>query len=327
MRKALLAILCTVSFCAPWAASAHEVYVLTPQEISEGLQTPAFSGIQVALNNEGAFLFWGGITFIIIVLVFLASLWRIFEVPLRPLFLRIKPYAPAVGRVTIGLSLIAAAYYNAMFGPELPLSDFGSAAQFIRLALLFIGASLTFNLWSRTAAAAMLGLFAAEIVLHGSYMLTYVNYLGELLVLVFFLHPRLKPYAFVVLRVAFGTALIYASFYAKILHNDLALQVAALPLAGHTHALAYYFGLEPHFLVLGAAIIELLIGTFFILGLEIRFTCIFMLFWLSLSLFYFGEVVWPHLVLIGIPIAFLFHGYDQYSLESYILKRRGRATW
>lgn len=327
MRKALAAVACAALLCAPLIASAHEVYVLTSEEIAEGMNTPAFSGVQVALEHKGAFMFWGVIAFIVIVLVFLASLWRALEVPLKPLFSRLTPYAPAVSRVTIGLSLIAASYYGAMFGPELPLSDFGAAAPFVRLALAFIGVALTLNLWSRAAATAMLALFAAQIWFHGSYMLTYINYLGEFLILAFFLHSRLKPYAFFLLRVAFGAALIYASFYAKIFHNDLALQVASLPLAGHAHSLAYYFGFEPHFLVLGAAIIELLIGTFFILGLEIRFTCLFMLFWLSLSLFYFGEVVWPHVVLIGIPIAFLFHGYDKYSLESYILKLRGRKMW
>ncbi|HVY72990.1 MAG TPA: hypothetical protein VG984_03005 [Candidatus Paceibacterota bacterium] len=291
------------------------------------MHTPPFSGIQVALNNHGQFMFWGAVALVVVVLVFCISLWRRLEAPLRPFFARLKPYAPAISRVSVGLSLVAAAYYDAMFGPELPLSIFGTVAPFIRVALALIGVALTFNLWSRAAAAVMLALFIVQIWLHGSYMLTYVNYLGEILVLVFFVHERLRPYAFVLLRVAFGTALIYASFYAKILHNDLALQVASLPLAGHAHSLAYYFGFEPHFLVLGAAIIELIIGAFFILGIEIRFTCIFMLFWLSLSLFYFGEVVWPHVVLIGIPVAFLCHGYDSFSLQSYFMKRRGRTAW
>jgi hypothetical protein len=75
-------------------------------------------------------------------------------------------------------------------------------------------------------------------------------------------------------------------------------------------------------LVLGAALIELLIGTFYVLGIEIRWTSIFLLFWLSLSLWYFGEAVWPHIILIGIPIAFILHGYDRYSLEGWFFKKR-----
>jgi hypothetical protein len=124
-------------------------------------------------------------------------------------------------------------------------------------------------------------------------------------------------------RVTFGTSLLYASLYAKILHNNLALQVASLPLAGHPFALAHYLGFEPHFLVLGAAIVEIVIALFFIFGIEIRWTSLFLLFWLTLSLLYFGEVVWPHLILIGIPLAFLCWGYDEYSLEGRYFKRDG----
>jgi len=173
-------------------------------------------------------------------------------------------------------------------------------------------------------------------------MFTYLNYLGEIILLLILgshrigvhtkkhdaretnhflqrLKERFAPYAFLTLRIAFGTSLIYASLYAKVFHNQLALAVAdAYP------SLVHFFGLEPHFLVLGAAIIEILIGTFFILGIEIRFTALFLLFWLSLSLWYFGEVVWPHIILIGIPIAFICYGYDAYSLEGRIFKRNGR---
>jgi hypothetical protein len=35
---------------------------------------------------------------------------------------------------------------------------------------------------------------------------------------------------------------------------------------------------------------------------------------------FFGEVVWPHIILIGIPIAFFVYGYDRYSVEGYFLK-------
>src|SRR6201999_918731 len=118
---------------------------------------------------------------------------------------------------------------------------------------------------------------------------------------------------FFILRVTFGISLLYASIYAKFLHNHLALDVASMTFNGHMTNLAAALGFEPHFLVIGACIIEIVIALFFILGIEIRFTALFLEFWLSLSLFYFGEVVWPHIILIGIPVAFIFYGYDKYS--------------
>jgi uncharacterized membrane protein YphA (DoxX/SURF4 family) len=248
----------------------------------------------------------------------------------------------------VGLGFLAGGYFQALFGPELPLAaDFGGYAHLVSLALIVIGTLIVIGWWARGAAVAALAIFCTALYLHGSYMLTYVNYLGEIIVLLLIGSHRLsvhsltgwherfhrsfhvivdkvKHLAFPILRVCFGISLIYASAYAKIFHNNLALQVASLPLAGHAYPLAHYFGFEPHFLVLGAAIIEILIGLFFVFGIEIRFTSIFLLFWLTLSLIYFGEVVWPHIILIGIPIAFIVHGYDKYSLEGLFFKRGRR---
>jgi uncharacterized membrane protein YphA (DoxX/SURF4 family) len=323
MWKYISALLCM--FIAPAIASAHEVYVLGPDEIHTGLSTAPFSEWQTLLANSGQFLLWAFIGALVVFCVFFISLSRILEKALKPYFKKLPRYAPLISRITIGLSLIAGAYYSAMFGPELPLAEFGHFELALRGVLLATGLLIVFGRYTRIAALALLALFLLETLFHGVYVLTYASYLGEAVLLLMLASNtlKIKPYAFALLRVAFGISLLYSAFYAKILHNQLALQVASLPLAGHTHSLAYYFGFEPHFLVLGAAIIELVLGTFFLLGIEIRFASIFLLFWLSLSLFYFGESVWPHIVLIGLPIAFFMYGRDTYSLEGYILKRTG----
>ncbi len=269
---------------------------------------------------------------------------RIFD----PMLAVLPKYAPLIGRITIGLSFIAAAYYQSLFGPELPLVEiFGVYAPFATTVLVTAGSMIAFGVYTRLAAIAALMLFCVAVSVNGLYMLTYTNYVGELILLTLLgghriavhhvghdaknlsrdlrkLKGRLTPYAFLVLRVTFGISLLYASIYAKVVHDGLALAVASMPLAGHATSLASVFGFEPHFLVLGAAIVEIVIGVFFILGIEIRFTSMFLLFWLSLSLMYFGEVVWPHIVLIGIPIAFIAYGYDKYSLEGWLFKSEGR---
>lgn len=321
------------AFAAPALAFAHEVYVLTPAQIQTGIQTPPFSEWGVVWSNLSQFTLWGFIGVLTVCIIFFVSIFRPLERRLDPLLARARRYAEPIARVTIGLSFLAAAYYGATYGPEFPLAaTFGTAAPAVRTVLVLIGALLVTGLYTEIAALVALALFGYAVYVHGIYMLTYVNYFGEILLLLA-VAPRhgrkmsarkLTPYAFAVLRVCFGISLLYASFYAKILHNYLALQVVSLPLAGHATSLAHIFGLEPHFMVLGAAIVEACIALFFILGIEIRFTSLFLLFWLSLSLWYFGEVVWPHLILIGIPIAFIFYGYDRYSLEGWLFKRKGR---
>lgn len=329
MRKWLW--LSAAAMFVPALASAHEVYVLTPEEIRSGVSMPPFSGLQIAFGNADQFILWTFIAFLVVSTVFFVSLWHWFERRTSPLFAKIRPYGPAIARITLSVSLLAAAYYGALFGPELPLTGvFGSWTVFVQLALVVIGLMLLFDFYTWVAAAGMLALFGIEALAYHAYMLTYMNYFGDAVALVLLSWPlvsaRFKPYAMLVLRVCFGFALIFAAIYAKILHNNLALQVAELPLAGHPFSIAHYLGFEPHFLVLGAGIIELVIGVFFIIGMEIRWTSLFMLFWLSLSLWYFGETVWPHLILIGIALAFFCHGYDRYSVEWHLLKRLGRKT-
>lgn len=344
MRYKLLSFL---SFCvgifAPFTASAHEVYVLSPEIVAEAMRQPAFSEWQVVLANLNLFLLSGAIAIFLVVIIFFVSISRRVEQICDPLLARLPRYAPSISRITIGVSFLAAVYANALFGPELPLaSTFGTYAELVRVLLGVIGVLITLGIFTRLAAVSALVLFGIEVFVHGSYMFTYTNYFGELVLLlllgahsiafqtarherkhlpswVISLKSRLAPFTMLLLRVSFGISLLYASLYAKVIHNELAFAVTV-----QYPAIVSFFGFEPHFLVLGAAIVEIVIALFFILGIEIRFTALFVLFWLSLSLWYFGEAVWPHIILIGIPVAFICYGYDRYSLEGYFFKRGGR---
>lgn len=331
------------------AVSAHEVYVLDPGQVSRDISAPPFDMVGTALGNLNSFAFWAFLSVLTVFCVFWVSTLRKVERALDPFLLKLRPYAPAIARATIGLSFLAGAYYQASYGPEMPFSAYGPYAWLVTVALVFMGASSLLGFYSRIAAWLGIGMYAMAVWMHGWYMLTYANYLGELIVLAAIgshgfsldgliarmraalparsahssfaeVAARIKAYvaprSFAVLRVMFGVSFIYASAYAKIIHNRLALDTVM------KYHLDKILGFEPHFLVLGAAIIELLIGVSFIIGVEIRFVSLFMLFWLTLSLFFFGEAVWPHLILIGIPIAFVCYGYDRYSIEGYFFRKK-----
>jgi uncharacterized membrane protein YphA (DoxX/SURF4 family) len=342
LRGALVGLASAAMLLVPAVTSAHEVYVLSPDQVAYALHLQPFDMLAVVRDNLGQFVFWAFIAALVVGIVFFVSLFRRAEQFLAPFFARMKRYAPATCRITVGLGMLAGAYYQATYGPELSLAAaYGPLTPLITALLIIVGALFLIGVWVRAAASIALVLFGYAVWLHGAYMLTYANYFGEFLALFllgthvpgtrvigkdFFaaLERMFAKYEFLIVRVSFGISLLYASLYAKVLHNNLALMVAQLPLAGHPYGLAHYLGFEPHFLVLGAALIELAIGTFFLLGIEIRFTSIFLLFWLSLSLWWFGEAVWPHIILIGIPIAFIMHGYDQYSVEGYFFDKGKR---
>jgi len=255
---------------------------------------------------------------------------------------KLKKFAPFIARITIGLAFIACGYNSALFGPELPFDAlFGSFAFLAQGAFVVLGAAMIFGIFTRITGLIGLVFFAYGIYMYGFYMVTYLNYLAEFIVLILigghkfhvsdekpiwwkipqtldYLANHYGEFAFLILRVGFGVGLIYAAVYAKILHNQLALAVV------NNFNLVEVFGLTPEFIVFGAASVEILLGIFFILGIEVRFNAVVIIIFLTLSLLYFGESVWPHIILIGIPMAFFCYGYDKYSLEGYFFKKGNR---
>ena len=312
-----------LALLVPGVAFAHEVYVLSPEEIAYGLNSVPVSPMTVMSDHASQFIFWTFIGALVVSTVFAMSISRWLEKKLDPSLMRLKKYAEPVARITVGLGLIACAYYGALFGPELPLTMlFKEFAPIVALIMAGAGLCMLANKFVREVGWVLLFIFAVATLERGIYMLTYTNYLGEILIMIIgaataprtrgawsALMRTLVPYRFGILRIMFGISLIFASIFAKLIHANLALEVVM------KYHLTDYLHFEPHFLVLGAAIVEITIGLFFLLGIEIRHTALFLEFWLFLSLLYFGEVVWPHLILIGIPIAFFLHGYDRPSLE------------
>lgn len=336
MRVALCIVALFVILAPLQQVAAHEVYVLDPATIAHDTVAQSPNPLGAVLANRFEFFFWGFIALLTVATVFCMSIFQVVEKALDPALMRLKRWAPLVTRVTLGVCLIACAYYGGLFGPELPLGDFaGPWAPAVVWLLYLSGTAVLFGFFTRAAAVIALVVFCFSVVRYGSYMLTYANYLGEILItlilgggLLSFDRLRVKnsfnltrvfePYAFLVMRVGFGVSVIFAALYAKFLHSDLALDTVA------RYHLTDFFHFDPLFIVLGAFVIESLIGVFIILGLELRWTALFFLFWLALSLLYFGEAVWPHLVLLGLNLALVCRGYDMYTLEGRFFKHRLR---
>jgi uncharacterized membrane protein YphA (DoxX/SURF4 family) len=251
----------------------------------------------------------------------------------------LKRYAPLVARLTVGSSIIMSALQGALFGPELPFTAFISPEliESFRILLFALGSLLIVGYMTHIAGALLILIYGYMCMRYGIYMLTYVNYFGEMLIVFVvgatsysldrFLQHRIytrmhslvawfEHHAFVIFRVSFGLSLIYASIYAKYLHAQLAIDTITM------YHLTTYFPFPPEFIVLGAFAIELLLGIFFVLGIEIRFASLFLLLFLTLSLLYFQESVWPHIVLAGGAITIFMRGYDRYTIELNFLRRR-----
>lgn len=326
-------------FLVPHIVSAHEVYVLNANEIQFALKAPSPDFLTTITTHLGQFLTWGLLTLLIVIGVFFISIIRPVERAIDPFLNKLKVTAPLIAQVTLGAALLASGYYHAIFGIELPVVvTFGIYAPLVNSVLMIIGVMLLFGILPRVAAIVAAVLYLSLVFSYGVYMLNYATYAGEALTVALFggayhviefkkmarlfervenkIVPHLHAYKFLIMRVLFGVSLVYASLYAKFFHGELALETVT------KYHLTQYFHFDPVFLVLGAMAIEVLLGFCFILGFEIRFASLFFLIFLTLSLLFFGEAVWPHVILIGTALAMFAHGYDAYCLSALLSKQK-----
>lgn len=312
----------------PFIVRAHEVYVLDPTSVAKDLTLPPLNLFQIALSHEYLFLLSAFLGILGLVCIFGISLSRKLEKLLDPIIFKIKPYAGYITQVTLGLALGASAYYGVLFGTELSfIHVFGQYTQLATAGLIVASASLIFGIYPRLGGFIGMVIYLFSLKTIGMYMVSYLTYFGEALVTFFFgggyaiityggklfgsgnLMFEIQKRKHFLIRIFFSSSLIYTAFYAKFIHGALALDTV------NTYHLTHYFPFDQPFIVLGAFLVEITIALFYLIGFEIRFTSLFFLTFLSMSLVFFGESVWPHIILIGTALAMFVHGYDEYTIE------------
>lgn len=310
----------------------HEVYVLTPQQISSGRQAAKIHPLQVLSNSRDLK------TFIIYGLLITGSLLAALYLKSQPIFQKLGRFidratyfAPDIIRVSLGASLIAAAHFHAVFGPELPISHF-PLHQFFEPFLYISGISIVVGLFSRWWGAIVSVFWLLIFVDQGWYTLTYLNYLGEALALLLIRRQNIsldallfkKPskttnysqWAMPIARILFGLALVYAAINVKFVTAKLSLDVV------NQYHLTHYFHFDPLFVVLGAGLVEILMAGLFMLGLLQRLNALAFMTFITLSLLYFKEAVWPHYLLLGLAAGIFLHKPDRLALDGRLFKRR-----
>lgn len=331
-----LAAFSAISLALPFTTHAHEVYVLDPETVARSMAVQSPNPFMAYFGNEYVFFFWAFVSVVTVSTMLCASIFHLFEKRLDPLLFHLKRFAHPIARITLGISILSFGIAGRLFGTELDFQTlFGALTLPMQICFVVGGAAVILGLYTRAVALFFIAIYAYAATLFGFYVLTYTDYLGAALLLLILgsgawsidAHipgmrrisdalAHLRPYAFPLMRICFGFAIIYASIYAKFLHSQLALEVV------NQYHLTAYFPFDPLFVVLGALIIEFLAGLMMLLGIEIRWTGLFLIFWLTLSLLYFQEAVWPHVILFGVGFSLFCHGYDRFSLEGYFLKRR-----
>lgn len=319
---------------------AHEVYVLTPEQIEKAWQEK-LSLWQVFSNPGNMNRFIAGTLLISAVLalaIFLKS-----KKPLKKVdsFIdKATVFAPDFIRVAFGFSLVMAGLERSLYGPELPLGTFPGGEALLKPLLVVSGLVLIAGWFSRWVAAAMAALWLVAVGSQGWYMLNYINYFGEAAAVILF--PRqnfsidgwlaskrttnakepagLKEYSLPIARIFFGFSIVFAAIQVKVMHSTVSHQVV------EQYRLTNHFPFDPLFIILAAALIESLIGVLYILGLLIRLNTVIFLIFLTLSIIFFKETVWPHYLLIGLGIGIFLHKPDILSLDRYVFSKKQKNT-
>lgn len=330
-KKAVFGVLSGVFgflICPP-VSLAHEAYVLTKEQFTQGLRHSGLDAFGALDNPNNLKIF---LTVTVAVLIVLGIYFRFrhsntgvaFDKKLK----RMNSAAPIIVRLAIGLSFFYSALTGSFLGPEIPLANLPSS-EVLRIALFIVSGMFFLGLYTEVAAFVSLMIFLLSVYVNHLYMATYLNYLGEIIVLALFgsrflsfdrilrgplkRFPSLREYDGTIVRIGYGIALSYAAITVKLLYPTLTVTVVKEYNLTQFH---WLFPSDPLLVTLGAALAELAIGMFIIFGFETRLVVFIPLFYITLSLLYFKEVVWPHLMLYGISLNLLINGGGKLTLDS-----------
>lgn len=313
---------------------AHEVYVLNQHTINSDEQNHSVNiwhAVQSA-HNFGLLIFFA----VLIGGLFALALYLKSTSYFKQLGLQIDKatvIAPDLIRIAFGASLLFAASHGALYGPELPLHDF-AGGKFIQALLWLCGTALIIGIWSRVWAALMTAVWLYALIAKGPYLLTYANYLGEAVAVLLLPLQRMSvdyiitgkmkaasmmryaAYSMPVARLLFGFSLLYTALSVKFMDTALSLDVV------NQYHLTRFFPFDPLFVVFGAAMIEVTVAVLYMAGLLQRFTTVIFLVFMTLSLIFFKESVWPHYLLIALAVGIFLHKPDQWALDGMLFKSK-----
>ncbi len=312
-------------------ALAHEAYVLPANQFHAGLKV--FSQHPFApLLDPAHFKLSAIITVCVVTGFALNFLWAATKPAARidKFLKKASPVGPLIIRLTVGFSFFYSALSAVSLGPELSLAGM-PAAHFIQFMEFVIGLMFILGVFTEIAALIGAGIFIYLVFFFHGYMITYTNYFGEFLALIFFgsrflsfdrwvfgkvswlkKMDKYKGIEVPLVRILYGVALIYAGYTIKFAHQGLTIAVF------NQYHLENFFHNTAAFIAAGAGLSEIAIGFFILIGFAVRLTVLISLVFITLSLAYFHELLWPHYLLYGISISLIINSGGKYSLDNVI---------
>ncbi len=335
----------------PLIAAAHENYVLTQDQINADL---GFHGPSVfsALNNPGNLkisLIVALLSTLGIIVFFIfshSSAGRKMDNFLQ----KGESFGQVVLRMALAVSLLASAYFNSFLGPEISLTTL-PLAFILKPALVILGILMFLGLWSEIVGVLSLVILFIASWVYKDYMITYFNYFGEFLALAWFgsrvfsldklfyktplfakasAHGPLKKFKLLwakrldkkyhdwellIIRVTYGISIIYPAITYKLIHPEVIVDIANRYNLMQFH---WLFPGDPLLISLGTGLAQVAVGVCVTLGFETRLNTLVTFGLMFLSVIFFKEAVWPHIVLLALALYLIINNGGKYSLDNYI---------
>lgn len=299
MKRYVGALFIVLLLFAPFAAFSHEAYVLSREQFQQGSEDTTLRALSALGNPQNlkiAFLAAFGMSILLISNFFFRRLSL--GKRLNRFIENFSGIGLIVMRLTLAISLFISSLTGNFLGPEL---DFQSLplAGILRVLVLGISICIGLGFFVEIASVGVLVIFGIGIMVFGSYMITYVSYVGVLAALLLLTSRRWSFYSQAVMRIGYGVSIVYTAIAIKLLHPMISVMVVN---TYHLNQFHWLFPSDPLLITLGAGLVEAAIGVFIIFGFELRFMALANLFYMTLSLLYFRESVWPHVLLYGIAL-------------------------
>lgn len=342
--RLLIGCLLVSIFIAPFPVSAHEAYVINSVDWQRGL-TAAPVNLLNSLDNSANLTLVLIVSILSLVVLILAVLFDLSKTGQKfdRWWRQFTELARLTLRLLLGLALLIGAWQGSVFGPEILISGL-PAASLIQASLYGLALLTILGWMSELTAIILVIIYALVIWTYGAYGFTYLSYLGPILALLIFgagrfsldrltfgrnrtvnsadkvksslkLTPLQEDLEGLIIRLTYAIALIYTAVTVKFIHPAISLAVVE---QYQLTQFGWLFPTDPNLLVLGAGIVECVIGLALIIGWQIRLVVLVSLFYLILALFFFGEAVWPHLIMFGLSIYLLITNGGQFTFDRFL---------
>ncbi len=319
----------------PQKVFAHENYVLTQQQINQGMTDNNVHVLDV-LNNPanveiGLFVTAGILILIIIYFFFQKSKPGVI---LDESLKKLEPFGVFLLRIALGASFLYSAFTNSYLGPEIPNSTL-ILGNIIHYSLYILGVLLILGLFNNLTGFLSLIIIILATLTYKDYMMTYFNYFGEFIALMLFgtrfiaidqffpdligkITAGIKKFEIPIIRITYGVSILYPAISIKLLHPIIIIQIVN---QYHLNQIHWLFPQDPLFISLGTGLAQIAVGLFIIIGFETRMVSFITFLLYTMSILYFKEVVWPHYILLALALYLVINNGGRYTIDNLFIKK------